>query len=205
MTLDKNCWDYYQTATLGVFPYMPGTPVYRDGMLPFLYTKAREAGNIEMIFCGDDINQDAFVDFFHKRKTMQILSRIEEDGTIKPCGFAWCDNPRGVDGARAVMVGFTFFDGASEETTARDLARLGIAYWFGAMRIDVLHGVMLESNIAARNFSQKLGFVECAIVPDYHFYKGSLVPARVMILRKDDFMPPFEEWFEAKKVVAQPV
>ena len=38
MTLDKNCWDYYQTATLGVFPYMSGVPVYRDGMLPFLYT-----------------------------------------------------------------------------------------------------------------------------------------------------------------------
>ena len=112
MTLDKNCWDYYQTATLGVFPYMSGVPVYRDGMLPFLYTKAREAGKIEMIFCGDDLNMDMFVDFFHKRKTMQVLGRIESDKTIMPVGFSWVDNPVGVDGARAALCGFGFFDDA---------------------------------------------------------------------------------------------
>jgi hypothetical protein len=200
MTLDKNCWDYYQTEALGVFPYMPGTPVYRDGMLPFLYTKAREAGKIEMIFCGDDLNMDAFVDFFHKRKTMQVLGRIEEDKTIRPVGFSWLDNPVGVDGARAALCGFGFFDDAGKTSDARDLGRLGLAYWMVAMKVDVIHGIMLESNIAAKNFAEHLGFKQVAIVPKRHFHNGALEGARVTMIEKNDYLPGFEEWFELQRM-----
>ena len=201
MTLDKNCWDFYQTATLGVFPYMPSSPVYRDGMLPYLYTKAREAGKIEMIFCGDDLNMDQFVDFFHKRKTMQVLGRIEDDKTIMPVGFSWLDNPVGVDGARAALCGFGFFDDAGKTSDARSLGMLGLAYWFNAMRCDVIHGIMLEGNIPAKNFAEHLGFKEVGIVPKRHFLKGELVGARVAMIEKNDFQPIFDDWFESNKVV----
>jgi hypothetical protein len=201
MTLDRNCWDYYQTATLGVFPYMPGNPVYRDGMLPFLYSKAREEGKIEYVFCGDDLNMDSFVDFFVKRKTMQVLARIEDDKTIKPCGFSWLDNPVGVDGARGALCGFCFFDEAGKSKDARDLGMLGLGYWMFAMRVDVIHGIMLESNTVASNFAEHLGFREICVVPKRHFYKGELVGARVMMIEKNDYEPVFTEWFESKKVV----
>jgi RimJ/RimL family protein N-acetyltransferase len=198
---EKNEWGYYQTKTLGVFPYMSGVPVYKDGMLPYLYTKTREEDKIELVFCGDDINQDSFVDFFVKRKTLQVLARIEDDKTIKPCGYCWLDSPVGVDGARAAICGFCFFDEAGKTGDARSLGMLGLAYWMLAMRVDVIHGIMLEGNIQARNFAANVGFKEVAVVPNRHYYKGSLVGARVMMIERNDFELVFEEWFSDKKVV----
>jgi hypothetical protein len=201
MILDRNHWEYYQTENLGVFPYMFGVPVYRDGMLPFLYTKAREEEKIELAFCGDDIHMDQFVDFFVKRKTMQVLARIEDDKTIKPVGFSWVDTPVGVDGARGAICGFCFFDQAGKTRDARDLGMLGLAYWMIAMKIDVIHGILLESNIPAKNYAKHLGFREVAVVPKRNFYKGYLEGARVMMIEKNDFVPVFEDWIEKKKVV----
>jgi len=203
MDLDKNCWDYYQTKDLAVVPYMPGTPVYRDGLLPMLYTRTLEEEKIESVFCGDILNMDSFVDFFVKRKTMQVLCEIEDDKTLKPVGYSWLDNPKGVDGARAAMCGFCFFNGASERESARNLGWLGLGYWMNAMRVDVIHGVLLEDNIPARNFALKLGFAEVCVVPKYHYVAstGELTGARVMIIEKNDFIPTFEKWYESKKVV----
>jgi RimJ/RimL family protein N-acetyltransferase len=204
---DRNHWMFYQTRNLAMCPYMPGTPVYKDGMLPFLYTKAREEGKIESVFCGDDLNMDAFVAFFEKRKTLQVLCEVENDKTLKPCGFSWVDNPHGVDGARAAMCGFAFFDGASRRDSARDLARLGLGYWMLALKIDVIHGVLLESNTAARNFALHVGFRDVAVVPKYHYRAstGELVDARVMIIEKKDFTPEFDIWIESQKLVEVPV
>lgn len=204
MMAQKNEWGYYQTATLGVFPYMQGSPVYRDGMLPFLYTKTREEGKIEKVFCGDDLGMDAFVDFFVKRKTLQVLGRIEDDKTIEPCGYCWLDNPVGVDGARGALCGFCLFNDCGKTEDSRDLGRLGLGYWFFAMRVDVIHGIMLESNIAAKNYAAKLGFKEVAIVPKRHFHKGQLEGARVMMIEKKDFAVQFDEWFDLQ-VKAEPV
>lgn len=201
MSEDRNHWSYYQTSRLGVFPYMPGVPVYADGMLPLLYTKAREEGKIELTFCGDDINMDQFVDFFVKRKTMQVLARIEEDKTIKPVGFSWLDSPVGVDGARSSLCGFCFFEEAGKTRDARDLGMLGLGYWFIAMKVDVIHGIALESNLAAKNYARHLGFKEVAVVPKRQFHKGMLEGARVSMIEKGDFLPVFEDWVEKKKVV----
>jgi hypothetical protein len=189
-------WQFYQTDKLALVPYMPGTPVYRDGVLPDLYKRTKAEGKIETVFCGDVLSMDDFVTFFTKRKTMQVLCEVEPNKDIKPVGYSWLDLPRGVDGERAAMCAFCFFEEAVKHGTVRDLARLGLGYWFGDMGVNVLHGVMLESNIPARNFSQKLGFRECAIVPKYHYDSRleRLVSARVMILEEDDFMPGFEEW-----------
>lgn len=197
-------WSNYQTQELGVFPYMPGVPVYRDGMLPYLYTKTREENKITTVFCGDDLNMDSFIDFFVKRRTMQVLGRIEGE-IIKPVGYSWLDNPVGWDGARSALCGFAFFDEAGKTEDARDLGRLGLAYWMIAMKVDVVHGIMLESNIAGRNYAQKLGFREVAMVPKRHFHNGKLEGARVMMIEKNDFIPEFEAWFESKKAVAAAV
>ena len=194
--IDRNHYAYYQTKSLGVFPYMPGCSCYVDGMLPFLYRRTREEGKINSTFCGDDINMDSFVEFFVKRKTMQVLCRIEEDNTLKPEGYSWVDSPVGVDGARSAVCGFCFFNGASKKSDARDLGMLGIAYWMEALRIDIIHGISLESNIPARNYASHLGFKEVCIVPKRHFNNGSLEGARVMILEKPDFMTKFDAWFE---------
>lgn len=197
-----NGWPYYGTKELQVCPYMAGTPVYRDGMLPFLYYKTKEEGKIESVFCGDVINLDSFVNFFYTRKTMQILAEVEDNKDLKPVGYAWVDLPKGVDGARSAHSGFCFFNDASKRNSARDLARLGIAYWMIDLKINTLHGVLLESNTPARNFAEKVGFQECAVVPRYHYHAaaGELVGARVMVLNDTEFLPEFEKWREHNPV-----
>jgi hypothetical protein len=200
MSVDKNCWDYYQTNDLAMVPYMAGTPVYTDAMLPFLYQKTKEEGKIELTFCGDLLNLDAFVTFFVKRGTMQVLCEIEGDKTLKPVGYSWVDNPRGKDGARGALVGFCFFKNSSKRESARNLGRLALAYMMVAMRIDVLHGVLLEENTQASDFCIRLGSREVAIVPKYHYSvsAGELVGARVLIIEKETYLPEFEKWFEGQ-------
>ena len=203
MTLDKNCWDYYQTKDLAVVPYMPGTPVYTDEMLPFLYQKTREEGKIELTFCGDILNLEKFVAFFVKRGTMQVLCEVEDDKTLKPVGYSWVDNPRGVDGARGALVGFCFFKNSSKQESARNLGRLALGYMMNALRIDVLHGILLEENTQARDYCIRLGGREVGVVPRYHYSAsaGQLVGARVMIIEKETYLPEFDKWFETQKVV----
>jgi RimJ/RimL family protein N-acetyltransferase len=201
-------WQYYQTPKVGVFPYMRGTPVYRDGMLPFLYTKLKEENKVGRTFCGDYKTMDEFVSYFDRIKTMQVLCEIGEptdpdnpDGEKKltPVGFSWIDSPVGVDGARCAMPGEAFFDNASRRQSARDLARLALGYAFNDLRIDIFHGVQLASNIAARNFSIKMGFKEVAIVPERLYNNGKLEDARVMMLRAEDYLPGFWLWLENAK------
>jgi RimJ/RimL family protein N-acetyltransferase len=108
-----------------------------------------------------------------------------------------------VDGARSAAIGFCFLNGASKRSSARDLGRLGLAYMMEDLRIDTLHGILLESNLPGRNYALRLGFREVAVVPDYHYYEsdgvGSLVGARVMYLRKQEFLAGFQSWFESRK------
>lgn len=199
-----NGWTYYGTHELQIVPYMPGTPVYKDGVLSTLYYNTRDEGKLGVTFCGDTMNHDQFVSFFQKCKTLVCLCEVNPDKTLNIVGYAWVDLPRGVDGARAVMCGFCFFKDASKRTSARDLGRLGLAYWFNDMRIDVVHGVMLESNWRGRNYAAKLGFIEAGIIAKYHYDKEreELVGARVMILEKKDFLMDFDSWFESQKAVA---
>ena len=202
-----NGWRYYGTPELQLVPYMAGTPVWKDGVLSSLYYATKEDGKLAATFCGDVMNHDAFVAFFQKRQTLQILCEVEGDKSLKPVGYSWVDLPRGIDGARAVMCGFCFFKNAGKRTSARDLGRLGLAYWFLDMGIEVVHGVMLESNIRGRNYAAHLGFRDVALVPKYHFdsEKQELVSARVMMIEKNDFIPGFEEWFDSHKLVATTV
>lgn len=193
-------WQYYGTKELQLVPYMPGTPVFRDGAMSTLYYETRREGKIETVFCGDDLNHDQFIAFFEKRKTLQVLCRVEDDKALKPRGYCWVDNPKGEDGARSAMCGFCFFGDANDDGAARDLARLGIAYWMVDLKIDVIHGIMLESNLGAKNFAQKLGFKECAVVPSYHFFQGELVGARVMMITAEEFLPEFDRWREQNPV-----
>jgi RimJ/RimL family protein N-acetyltransferase len=102
-----------------------------------------------------------------------------------------------VDGARGALCGFCFFDEAGKTKDARDLGMLGLCYWFEAMRVDVIHGIMLESNVAASNFAERLGFSQVALVPKRHFHKGELVGARVMMIEKATFREHFEEWVKS--------
>ena len=66
-TFEENDWRYYQTDKLAVVPYMIGTPVYADGVLPDLYKRTKDEGKIEEVFCGDVLNMDAFVNFSSSR------------------------------------------------------------------------------------------------------------------------------------------
>lgn len=191
-------WGWYGVRGLQVVPYMNGTPVYIDGMMSHLYFETKRLGRIEQTFCGDHFNLDKFVAYFESLKTMQVLCTIGEK--LKPVGYSWVASPKGVDGARSASPGFCFFDDAVH--VARDLARLAVAYALEDLRIDTLLGVQTVDNLAARNFSRRLGFTECAIVPDYHSIDGELVAARVMILRKADFWPNFLSWKEERDAVS---
>ena len=199
MGIRMDHWRYYGTRTLQVCPYMPGTAVYRDGVLPDLYGKLKAEGTLLDTFCGDQMNLDSFVSFFDRLKTMQVLCRVTEADKLVPVGFSWVMNAKGVDGARSLECGEAFFDGAAKTPDARKLARLALAYAFHCLRTDVLFGRQVASNIAARNFSARLGFREVALIPHMHFVNGELVDGRVMMLKKADFMEPFMKWKAAQE------
>lgn len=189
-------WRYYGFKNLQVVPYMEGTPVYRDGMLPFLYTKLKEEGKVAATFCGENKRMDNFIAYFDRIKTLQVLCTVNENDIMKPVGFSWVDSPRGIDGFRAAMPGEAFFKGS--ERVSRDLAKLALGYVMNDMKVDVFHGVQVASNIAARNFAIRCGFREVGLVPDYHFNDGKLEAARIMILYAKEYLPKFFKWKEER-------
>lgn len=193
-------WQYYGTKTLQIVPYMPGTPVYLDSMMPHLYFSLKKEGKIAATFCGEDKNLDEFISYFHRIKTAQILCRVKEDLKLDPVGISWVDLPRGVDGARACQCGMAFFGAVTRTPDAQMLGWLGLAYWFEDMMIDVLHGVQLKSNVAARNFALKLGFIEVAEVPYWHYVDDKLEAARVMMLERAKFERLFDVETKQKAV-----
>lgn len=197
-----NGWTYYQTKDLAVVPYMEGTPVYRDGVLSHLYYRTKEEGHLGRVFHEDGFNHDKFIAFFERRHTLQVLCHIREEGTVVPVGYSWVDNPSGIDGERAVLCAFCFFKDAKR--TCRDLGRLGLAYWFTDLRIDILHGVILEWNTPAVNYAKHLGFKEVAYVPKWRYVDGKLTGVRVVQLEAQDYLPGFEAWFETQNRVAKP-
>ena len=191
-------WDNWEFKTnkAVVAPFAPGQPVYVDGMLSTLYYETRKAGAIEQVFCGDNPTHDQFIRMFDEsKKVLQILCELEDAGEkeerIVPVGYCWVEMPKGVDGQRAAMSGFAFF---KRSRYMLDLGLLGIAYWMKGLRINVLHGVALASNEKAKNYTDKLGFRETAIVPKYHFHNGELVAARVCMIEDEEFLPKYEEW-----------
>lgn len=195
-------WPYYQTRDLAMIPYMAGTPVYVDGMLSHIYYELKRLGRIEATMCGDHFNHDKWIHHFESLRTAQILCTVTSEAKLVPVGMSWVSNPRGVDGCRAIQCGFAFIkDGSAGNDNARNLARLAIAYCFEDLRVDTIHGEQLIGNIAARNFSMRLGFKEVARVPDRHIVDGKFVDGRVMMLRKSEFWPGFAAWREKQEKV----
>jgi hypothetical protein len=194
MGITMEQWQWYGTKTLQVCPYMPGTPVWKDGMLPMLYYKLKEEGSLEDTFCGDPMTLDGFVSFFDRLRTLQVLARVTSEDRLVPVGFSWVMNAKGVDGARSCECGEAFFDGAGKTPDARALARLALGYCFHALRVDVVFGRQVASNFGARNFSRRLGFKEICVIPKMHSIGGELVDGRLMMLEKEGFMPKFLEW-----------
>jgi L-amino acid N-acyltransferase YncA len=191
-----NGWDFYQTKDLALVPYMRGTPVYKDGVLPYLYSRTKEEGKIGRVFHDDLFNMDAFVAHFEARKTVQLLCRVERDRELKPLGYCWVDAPSGVDGARGAVCAFCFFREATRY--CMDLGRLGLAYWMMDLGIDILHGVILDWNTPAINYAKRLGFRHVASVPKWRYVNDRLTDVLVMQIEKTDYQPVFESWFALK-------
>jgi hypothetical protein len=175
----------YMTKDLAVLPYSPGSPVYVDGMLSTLYYATKDQGRIEATFCGDSPNHDEFVRSFDPaKKVLQILCEVKADERIIPVGYAWVEMPKGGDGNRAALCGFCFIKRSRHMI---DLGTLGIYYWIDGLKLSVIHGVQLGSNISAMSYASKLGFDLVAKVPFFHYYRGDLVDACVMTLTSDKF------------------
>ena len=194
-------WGFYGTRDLQVVPYMPGTPVFLDGMYLHLYSRTKEEGNIANTFCGENKDFGQFVSYFEKLRTMQVCCEIAEGGKLIPVGFTWVVNPAGVDGARLAQPGMCFFGGAGKRGTARSLAKLALAYACCDLRIDVLLGEQVYDNYAARNFALRLGFKEVAHVPNRHVIDGKFRDGRVVMLTAKEFMPEFYKWKEQQPKV----
>jgi hypothetical protein len=188
---------------LQVVPYLPGTPVYQDGVLAELYRRLRLENKVELTFCGENKSMDDFISYFHRIKLIQVLCTVDEDGTLHPAGFSWVDNIRGPEGRRVAMPGEAFFKGS--ERVSRTLAKLSLAYVMHEMRISVFHGVQCVSNYPARNFAIRCGFKECAQIPKYHLVNGEWEDARIMILEAKDYLPGFWKWKEAIDQEQKPV
>jgi hypothetical protein len=199
-----NGWEF-MTKDCAVVPFSPGTVVWVDGMLSTIYYGLKRLNRLELTLCGDNPTHDEFVRAFDpSKKVLQILCEVRNQGAptedAVPVGAAWVEMPKGTDGERAAMCGFAFF-----KPTRRllDLGRMGIRYWMHGLKIDVVHGVMLEMNYPARRFATRLGFKQMAKVPRFHFHQEKLVDAVAVTLDKKDFDPSFEAWSENQKSVAE--
>lgn len=188
----------YKTEDIVVLPYSPGSLVYSDGMLSALYYATRDRGRIEPTFCGDLLNHDEFVRSFDPaKKVTQILCEL--DGPrVMPVGYAWLEAPKGKEGHHAALCGFCFM---KRTRHLHDLGLMGIEYWVDALKIDVIHGVMLNSNLPAISYACKLGFDLVATVPKFHFYRGELVDAAVVTLTAAKFRQVHSAWL-AKNCLA---
>lgn len=195
-------WQWYGVKGLQVCPYMPGSPVWKDGVLSHLYYKMRDENKLIDLFCGDELNHDGFVSFFDRLKALQVLARVTEGDKLVPIGFSWANYPKGKDGCRSSEVGFAFFDGASKTQDARALAKLALAYAFEALRIDVIFGRQIAANVAARNFAMKIGFKEVALIPNMHVVNGEFADGRLVMIEKKDFFPAFLEWKKSQDAVS---
>ncbi len=71
--------------------------------------------------------------------------------------------------------GFNFFKEYWGKEEIRDLVMLGLAYWFRELKVDVLHGITLEDNFLARNFSRRFGFLDVCVIQNFCIVKGSYV------------------------------
>lgn len=199
-----NGWEF-MTKNAAVIPFAPNTVVYVDGMLSTLFYESKKSGRLQNIFCGDLPTHDEFIRMFAPdKKVLQVLCEVHETGTererVVPVGYCWIEMPKGIDGARAAMVGFAFF---KRTRYLRDLGMLGIRYWTQGLKVDVLHGVMIWSNKPGIRYAEALGFKVTARVPKFHFYDGELVDAAEVFLEKKDFDPAFEAWHEAQNPVAE--
>ena len=200
--MSGNGWGFYGTKSLQMVPYMEGAPVYLDNTLPHLYARTKEEEHLPAVFHEDGFNLEKFIIFCAKRP-IQCLCKVEDDKRLIPVGYSWVDAPYGIDGSRGALVGFCFFkDGIK---VSRDLGRLGLAYMFIDLRIDILHGAILEFNTPALNYAKRLGFKTVAFVPKWKYVGGKMVGVHVVQLEKNDFMPKFSEWHEPQKLVADPV
>ena len=193
----------YKTKNAAVIPFSPGSLVYRDGMLSTLYYRTKELGRLEYVMCGDNPTHDQFIrSFDESKKVTQILCEVENQGepeeVVHPVGYSWLESSRGVDGARAALCGFAFI---KRSRYMIDLGMLGVAYWTEALKVDVVHGIMLEENKVAQKFAERIGFKRQSVAPKFSYHRGELVSSVLMMLDKNDFNPVFEKWFESKKIV----
>jgi hypothetical protein len=187
-----------QTKTAAVLPFCKGSLVWKDGMLSTIYYSLKELDRLETTFCGDSPDHDEFIrDFDPSRKVAQILCEVGEESKLHPVGIAWVELPKGVKGERAALCGFAFFKRSRE---MYNLGRMGIYYWMAGLDINVVHGVMLHSNLQAIKYAIKMGFSVSFPIPRFHFYQGKLVSAVAVTLEDHDFLPTFEPWFDKNRV-----
>ena len=190
-------WEY-QTDKVAVIPY-PSWP-NRDGLLGHLYLRTKQDDLLDTVFCGmSGIDFDRFVTYLSRKDIPAQIYCLQEEGKpFIPIGYCFLHSVDGADGARFAMFGFCFFKEYWGREELRDLVWLCLAYWFHAIKVDILYGITLKDNFLARNFSRIFGFEEEAVLRKFLYRQGKRTDARVVLLEKENFQPLYQSWLAKK-------
>ena len=186
---------YYQTDQVILLPYFDHRGAFPEDFLVHLYSQMMEDGLLETVFAGmSRVTLNKFVVYLSSHPTVIY---IEKPGNV--VGFGWVAQSEGIDGARKASFGFTFFRKYWATKRVRDLCWFSLRWWFTELKVDVLYATSLRSNRLATNFSRIFGFNRIGDLPMF-FQKGdSLVDGTLICLKRYDFDPLYEQWYEGVK------
>lgn len=188
---------HYQTDKVILAPYIDNRQAFPDDFLVHLYTQMKKDRTLDTVFAGmPTVSLNRFVAYLSKQPV--VIYVIKPNDVV---GFGWITQSEGVNGARKASFGFTFFRKYWGTERVRDLCWFSLRWWFNELNIDILYATSLSTNRLATNFSRIFGFTKIGTLPMF-FQKGeSLVDGTLICLKRDDFMPRYESWYESQQSV----
>lgn len=189
----------YQTEKTMLVPYSKSWKVFPDGLLGHLYLRTKQDERLEMIF-DTGMDFDGFVSYFAKKTVAMQVYAMKEGPDLIPAGYCWVDDVVGRDGARRAVFGLCFFKEYRGRREVADLGWQSLKYWFTELKIDVLFGITMESNLQARNFARRYSFKEIGVMEKFMYRQGNLTSGRLVMLDRETFEPRYQRWLEERSV-----
>lgn len=180
---EKPVWKY-QNERVCILPFGDGS-TFPEEFLVWLYGKVKREGNMaERILPDTTFNLNQFIDYFMKHPP--LIGALRETNEI--IGFAWLNEIYGPVGGRRGSLGFGFFKKYWGTDDIRDCSRFFLQWWFEELKIDVMFGNTLKTNLAAQAFSREMGFQKVADIPKFFTVKGKMATCTLLMLEKQDFL-----------------
>ncbi len=194
MTLLTTAGWKYQTDQVYLAPYTEELAHNQDGLLGHLYLRTKQDGLLEVAFPGlPNLHMDKFVSYLTGPKVVLQIYYVKSGTAMTPVGYCYLYNVDGKERSRLAEFGFCFFREYWGQKAVTELGWLCIAYWFEALKVDILFGATRVDNRLASIFARKYGFEEEAVLRKFLNCGDHRCDARIMVCERDKFL---KLWYE---------